>query len=114
MQILIFEANPLIGEDLRDSARATGAQVRYVRHAPSAKSALQGHGHGVIIVMSGRSLTQHQRTLLPVFDEMQTRVVLFAPGRKIIANIMPEAMLPDPFTERDITETLNELLRTGA
>jgi len=109
MDIIIFESDVLVGEDLRDAARGNGARVKHVRNVSNAVAAL-GRARGrAIILLSGRSAADYHDALRPALAQPGVQMILFASDQTVPGSPAPAAVLPDPFTDADVKAALRRV-----
>lgn len=104
--IIIFEPDPLIGEDLRDAALTLGVPVQLMRHMEAAGQALR-QVRVPVFVLSQRSYPRFQAHLEQMPD---VRLVLREVEGFVPNEVTPAATLPDPFTHDDVVNILRPLV----
>ncbi|MEL7098523.1 MAG: hypothetical protein AAGM84_06805 [Pseudomonadota bacterium] len=109
MDVIAFEPDLLIGEDLRDAARAAGARARLVRHASNVPRALERAIGSMVLMLSASSVARHAAELEPVLTRKDVRVVLFGVDQDHPGGTAFSAVLPDPFTNFDVENALARL-----
>lgn len=110
MAIIIFEADPLIGEDLRDGASDLGVPVALTEGAAATGAALRRAEPQPILVLSKANFERHRAVLSPDIQAAAARVVLIQLDGSLPPGLHPAGLLPDPFTQKDILDVLGTLV----